>query len=281
MNDIPSELDAVTGFVREAQKPCENIDLTLGSSGVLLGCALLTEALQEYPAIRGLGDALLKEIWERIESMPAIAEEKHFRFTGIAHGWAGVLYAVLMWCRATGSKPPGSLMDRLHQLADLGEPNGNGVQWERKVRGVHFRDANDFSPSWCNGTGGMVHLWTLAHRMMDDGRFLEMAEGAAWNVIERCGGIDQICCGVPGQTYGVLNLYKHTGEKRWLDHARKMAETSLRLTTPQTAEKVPLYYYGLYKGPIGSALLSADMAAPEEACMPMFESEGWSARTEA
>lgn len=121
MGDIPSELDGLGGFVREAQKPCDNIDLTLGSSGVLLGCALMAEAMPNHAPIRRLGDVLLKEIWTRIESMPAIEEEKQFRFTGIAHGWSGVLYAVLMWCRATQVKLPATLPDRLDQLANLAE----------------------------------------------------------------------------------------------------------------------------------------------------------------
>jgi len=273
--DMRSEFEGLTDFAREAQGPCENIDLTLGSSGVLLGCALLDEAMPAQQIIRSLGDALLKEIWGRIESMPAIVEEKQFRFTGIAHGWAGVLYAVLAWCRATESKPPQSLADRLEQLADLAEPAEAGVHWESKVRPGRHRDLSDFFPSWCNGTGGMIHLWTLAHQMFGSDRYLELAEGSAWNVIEADGDIDQICCGRPGQAYGVLNLFKHTGESRWLGHAKVMAEESLRLTIPPHGSQVPSFYYGLYKGPLGSALLSADMETPAEACMPMFESEGW------
>jgi serine/threonine-protein kinase len=102
-----------------------------------------------------------------------------------------------------------------------------------------------------------------------------MAEGSARNVVEGTDRIDQICCGRPGQTYGVLNLYKHTGEARWIGYAKQMAAESLRLATPPIGKDVPEYYYGLYKGPVGIALLSADMEAPDQACMPLFESEGW------
>jgi serine/threonine-protein kinase len=275
MGDIPSEMDGLAGFVAAAQKSCENIDLTLGSSGVLLGCALLDEALPERPDIRGLGDSLMKHIWARIEAMPTITSEKQFRFTGIAHGWAGVLYAVLMWCRMTKSALPGTLPDRLDQLANLAESAGAGVQWERKVRTTSRRDPNDFSPSWCNGTGGMIHLWTLAHQMLGERRFLDLAEGSAWHVIDAKDSINQFCCGLPGQTYGILNLFKHTGENRWLNHAREMTMRCLRLSTLPSGPEVPPYYFGLYKGPIGTALLSADIDSPSDACLPMFESEGW------
>ena len=181
----------------------------------------------------------------------------------------------MMWCRATRSSLPGTLPVRLDQLAKLAEPAGAGIHWERKVRSASGRDPSDFLPSWCNGTGGMIHLWTLAHRMLGDERFVELAEGAAWNVIEAADAIDQICCGRPGQTYGVLNLFKHTGESRWLAHAKAMAENCLRLRAQPAGTHVPQFYYGLYKGPLGSALLSADIDTPSEACMPVFESEGW------
>jgi serine/threonine-protein kinase len=31
----------------------------------------------------------------------------------------------------------------------------------------------------------------------------------------------------------------------------------------------------LYKGDVGLAVLAADLAAPESACLPLFEAEGW------
>jgi serine/threonine-protein kinase len=123
----------------------------------------------------------------------------------------------------------------------------------------------------------MIHLWTLAHALTGNGRYLELAQDCARNVLEGTDRIDQICCGRPGQTYAMLNLFKHTGEERWLAYARQMTEESLRLTSPPTGQDVPPFYYCLYKGPMGSALLSADIQTPEQACMPLFELEGWRA----
>jgi hypothetical protein len=34
----------------------------------------------------------------------------------------------------------------------------------------------------------------------------------------------------------------------------------------------------LFKGDTGLALLAADLAAPEAACLPLFEEEGWPSR---
>jgi hypothetical protein len=121
----------------------------------------------------------------------------------------------------------------------------------------------------------MIYLGTRAHEILDDAKFLNLAEGAARHMTEAPEPSAQLCCGRPGQAYAMLNLYKHTGERRWLDHAHTFADQSCHLSpVPPDAETPPLHY-SLYKGPLGTALLSADLDEPSEACMPMFESESW------
>jgi len=123
----------------------------------------------------------------------------------------------------------------------------------------------------------MIHLWTRAHEMLGDTRFLKLAEGAARNVIALPEPATQLCCGRPGQAYAMLNLYKHTGERRWLNHAHRFAEQSCQLSPVPADTQAPPLHYALYKGPLGTALLWADLEVPSEACMPMFESESWKA----
>jgi eukaryotic-like serine/threonine-protein kinase len=276
-DDCACQMDGLAGFVKAAQSPCENIDVTLGISGVLLGAALLDEAMPGQPDVRSLGARLLGDIWGQLDAMPRLAEGKRLRCTGIAHGWAGVLYAVLGWCRTADSPLPANLAQRLDQLADLAECWGDGVRWGQQIRSVVDRDHTDFPASWCNGTAGMIHLWTRAHEMLDDTRFLKLAEGAARNVIAEPEPFAQLCCGQPGQAYALLNLYKHTGERHWLNHAHKFAQQSCHLSPAPADTQAPPLHYALYKGPLGTALLSADLEVPSEACMPMFESEGWKA----
>ena len=271
-DDDAAQIDGLAGFVNAAQPPCDNIDLTLGTSGVLLGAALLDEAMPGHPDVRALGARLLADIWDRLDAMPALAEETSFSFTGIAHGSAGVLYAVLSWCRISGTPLPATLPQRLHQLADLAEGWEDGVRWPEHIRSASNHDPT-FSTGWCNGTAGMIHLWTRAHEMLRDARFLNLAEGAARTVIAVPEPIGQLCCGRPGQAYAMLNLHKHTGERRWLDHAHEFAELSYRLSPLPSDSETPALHYALYKGPLGAALLSADLEMPSEASMPMFESE--------
>jgi len=276
-NDSACQMDGLAGFVAAAQPPCDNIDVTLGTSGVLLGAALLDEAMPGQPDVRALGATLLADIWGQVNALPRLAQEKRLRSTGIAHGWAGVLYAVLGWCRTAHSPLPANLTQRLDQLADLAERWDDGVRWARLISSVADHDTADFPASWCNGTAGMIHLWTRAHEMLGDTRFLKLAEGAARNVIALPEPATQLCCGRPGQAYAMLNLYKHTGERRWLNHAHRFAEQSCQLSPVPADTQAPPLHYALYKGPLGTALLWADLEVPSEACMPMFESESWKA----
>jgi eukaryotic-like serine/threonine-protein kinase len=275
MNDDFSRSEALSQFVTAAEHPCDNIDLTLGKSGVLVGAALLNHAMPGHSELERLGTRLRDEILAELAEMPALAQDDQLCLTGIAHGWAGVLYAVLEWCRTQPSSLPDGLADRLEQLADCASPCADGVFWERKIRPTWQRDPTDFQAGWCNGTAGMIHLWTSAHKTFGDARFLQLAEGAARHVISTPEDVCQICCGLPGQAYGLLNIYKHTGERHWYDHACTLARHSLHLSGLPSNAATPPRHYALYKGSLGTALLCADLDAPTEACMPMFESEGW------
>jgi len=120
-------------------------------------------------------------------------------------------------------------------------------------------------PGWCNGSAGYVYLWTAAHKTLKEPRYLELAEGAAWNAWETRHAIGNLCCGMAGQAYSLLNLYRHTGEEAWLGRAREL----LRMT-PTAQDDRP---ESLYKGTIGILVLESDLNRPEQARMPMFEAE--------
>ena len=76
---------------------------------------------------------------------------------------------------------------------------------------------------WCNGACGYVFLWTLAHRLLGDPRYLELAQGAAWRSWDAPEQNVTLCCGLAGRAYALLNLYRHTNETVWLDRARDLA----------------------------------------------------------
>ena len=270
MGDFVTAQNAVDAFLRTAGTPCANLDVTLGRSGVLLGCALLLEALPDNPlmnrrALTDFGNMVLSEIWAEVETYRAIPDCTELTFLGVAHGWAGLLYAALRWHEAAGAALPASVPARLGQLAALAEPVGAGARWKRTTGSGH----RDYWSGWCNGTAGFVHLWTRAHRVFRDEAYLNLAEQAARHSWEAAEPIGDLCCGLAGRSYAMLALYKHTGDALWRRRAQDLGV--------QAARCIPtaLLHDSLYKGDIGVALLAADLACPEAAAMPFFESEGW------
>lgn len=280
--DFVSQQAAVDAYVRAAAAPCTNPDLTLGRAGVVLIGALLLETMRNNRLLDGsglqtFGNDMLHGIWEQVGPYGPVPEDRQLAYLGTAHGWSGILYATLRWCQATGHPIPAAVEPRLRQLAGCAEPSGHGLRWRRKNARHsrdgrrHDRDAGvDYLSGWCNGSAGHIFLWTLAHRLFDDAAYLALAEGAAWHAWEDAESVGDLCCGLAGRAYGLLNLYKHSGEVQWLHRGQELA-----VRAADVVQKVALRRDGLYKGEVGVAVLATDLSRPQAACMPFFEGEGW------
>jgi serine/threonine-protein kinase len=269
LGDPGSRREAVAAFLAAgASGPCLNPDLTLGRSGLLLASSLLLEAPGEPPPeLRSFGDRLLAGLWEEIAELPPIRDCAERPNLGIAHGWAGYLYASLRWCRASGAALPEGLPARLEELADRAHPAGRGLRWRWYAE--NGADVGTMA-GWCNGSAGFVFLWTLAHQILGEPRHRELAEGAAWNAWEAPDPHGTLCCGLAGRAYALLNLWKQGGGDEWLTRARDLASQAA-LSVERAAETPD----SLYKGAVGVAALAADLARPEAAALPFFEEEGW------
>lgn len=282
MCDVASQAAALEGFMAASQKPCDNVDLALGRSGTLLVTALLLDTLEEGDVLpraplMKFGEQTMQSVWQEIEQQPPIREGTVITYPGIAHGWAGILYAALCWHESSGSELPSGLEERLQQLMECAEPWHQGVRWPWVLPQGRKGAPASYMPGWCNGTAGHVFLWTAAHRRFHDDAYLRIAEKAAWNAWETSSSITNLCCGFAGQAYGLLNFYKHTGENVWLERARELASRAATWNSENyTAFK--LAPESLYKGEMGVAVLAADLPAPQAACMPFFEPEGWPSR---
>ena len=278
LGDLGSQREAVAAFVAGAREPCANPDLTLGRSGVLLAASILLDTLdgevEGEAALRGelvtLGDELLAGLWAQLDPLPPVPVCDPLPNLGIAHGWAGYLYATLRWCRSAGKDRPERLTERLLELGDAAQRWGRGLRWRWYGVEEGSRHGTNVMPGWCNGSAGFVFLWTLAHRELGDPAFLDLARGAAWNSWEAPDGSGSLCCGLAGRAYALLNLWKHGDGEEWLDRARELANRAA-----EDIERASEREDSLYKGSIGVALLAAELALPETAAMPLFEDEGW------
>ncbi len=270
LSDIGARRLALQQYLAAVSVPDARFDLTLGRGGVLLGCCLLLEAMAGDPLgdpaldvapIVVLGDGLMDELWRWLDSLPPMVEAAELPQLGVAHGWAGLMLVTLRWCAAADRRVPAQVGERADQLASLAVPTSHGLRWPWLVGG------ESWMRGWCNGSAGLVHLWTAAHDRWHDERWLSLAEGAARHASVADHQIPQLCCGLAGQAYAQLELYRHTGDVTWLSEARKLAQTaSDRLDSPGQFNVTG----SLHKGDIGVSALAADLERPEEASMPFF-----------
>jgi len=269
--DLMPQAKGLAGFLGAVSEPAAGLDLTLGRASVLLGSAILLDALPkngfiDSSPLRSLGEVVLTELWEALDAKPEI-KAAGIDYLGIAHGWAGFLYATLQWCSVSKTTLPQGVQRRLVELAALALPINRGLDWPW----VLGRSGEPLTMSgWCNGACGYVFLWTLAHRLLGDPRYLELAHGAAWRSWDAPEQIATLCCGLAGREYALLNLYRYTKATLWLDRARDLAMRAARVGN------IPKEYpHSLYKGEFGLAVLVADLEQPNEAAMPFFEPMGY------
>jgi predicted Ser/Thr protein kinase len=265
MGDTYSHRAAIGAFLRASDQPCAQLDLTLGRSGSLLATAMLLaigDELAEGAALRTFGAKTMREIWDQLDARPPIAESPAGTYLGMAHGWAGYLYAALRWCAESGDVLPARAIERLHELAELRTVQGRGCSWRTTVD----RSPEWIMSGWCNGSAGHLFLFTLAHQLLGDDRWLQLAEACAWSSWDEPRGIANLCCGSAGRAYALLHFYQHTGAGEWLSRARQLANhaAAVAVSTSQRANT-------LWKGELGVAVLIAGLASPENARMPFFE----------
>lgn len=269
---------ATERFLGFSDQKCENLDLALGRSGTLLALSMLVDAFRwdqnvDPSELIETGNRLLADLWREFDAMPSISETKSRIYLGMAHGWAGYLYATLRWTRSAQTTPPDNCQARLQQLAEAAHWRGSRACWpSRTVPG------SPILGGWCNGSAGFVFLWTLADRLSPNSQWRSLAEAAGRDAFHARAEDASLCCGLTGKAYSQLNLYKHTGDRRWLDNAITLTRLAVRKTETEVHKtaRIPL---SLYKGDIGLAVLIAELEHPESSALPFFEDESWPMRT--
>jgi serine/threonine-protein kinase len=267
MGDTATLRQALSDFAAVSRLPCDNLDLTLGKSSILIGCTILLEAIgsnissTNTDILKYLGSKILDDIWTRIKNYEHVGNSPELPYLGLAHGWAGILYAILSWCLVSGQALPHTIKQRLDELANLAKSCDKEICWPLQIGRA------ESWPGWCHGSAGYVHLWVLADQVLNDSRYLDLAKGAAWHTLthaEKSSG--QLCCGLSGQSYALLTLYRHTHDEKWLEPALMLGSKAVARATSSG-----LHIHSLYKGDVGIALLAADLANPGKSCVPMFE----------
>jgi serine/threonine-protein kinase len=160
---------------------------------------------------------------------------------------------------------PQAAWRRLDELAAIARRDRRGARWPMYPPGG---GPVRYATGWCHGSAGYVHLWILAAKMLDRPDLLHLAAQSGEAARDARPGNLSLCCGLAGQAYSQLALYRATGDEAWLEGARSLSAAAERISAAGTP-----YPLSLYKGELGVAVLLADLAAPEYACMPFFEPE--------
>jgi eukaryotic-like serine/threonine-protein kinase len=280
MGDVGTQQNALDGFIRASLVNCDSLDLTLGRSGTLWAASHLLAALSpthtvNIAALRELGNNTMASIWRQLDSYASIAECREIRFSGIAHGWAGILYATLCWSRASGVGLPPHTGERLDQLAALAHRSGSQATWDWNIHREPRDAPGSVMGGWCNGTAGQVHLWLAAHFALKEERYFVLAQEAARHAAEVDTRDGSLCCGFAGQSYAMLSLYRKSGERVWLHRAQLLAEKAAvfyrDLPLAHDSYATAARPNSLYKGELGVAVLAADLQDPDESAQPAFD----------
>ncbi len=266
LGDYNTFYQSVMNFMEDAARPSKELDLTLGKSSVLIGCKLLFEnidkeqqTLQE-PLLQ-FGNKVMTEIWDTVNSYDDLSKNTPLLYRGIAHGWAGILYATLQWCRQSNTPCPDSFFDRVNQLFKSGIREKNYMRWP-----LTNTDPASW-PGWCHGSAGYTFLWCVLYKITGDETYLEAAKLTANHFLATDPFINSsLCCGMAGECYALLSVFNLTNDEFYLDQARKLANRLLLdAYTTQTRNN------SLYKGDIGIAVLLTELKKPQYARMPLFE----------
>jgi serine/threonine-protein kinase len=266
--DAASAAASLRAFVEHSNRPCGDgdsggeIDLTLGKAGLLLGCTELIESVPDraplsLAGVRARGAQIAADVMAALQAEPI--EVSNLRYLGIAHGWGGLLFALLRWTRAVGGDPHPMIKLRLQELAMLAEPHGIGLRWPIRHGEASFTDG------WCNGGAGYAMLFALAQEAFAQAGFGEMAERAALAAASSALSLGSLCCGHGGIGYAALSLHRLTGSRIWLQRAR----WAVRRAASDRSHR--FLRDALYAGAVGVAVLVEDLEEPAISAMPLFE----------
>lgn len=209
-----------------------SMELYSGLAGNLQSTALLWQAIGD-PRLRKLGlelaDRLVRLASLHLDEGCSIRWHEP-RGTGLAHGVAGVLFALMSWCRASGEALPPGLRPTLDRLLD-GALNG---------RGKSFCSRPTFVASLCNGFSGLALVAMAAHEELEEERYLDDALRAARLALDAIPNRPDLCCGRAGVASLCLALAAVDPEGPWRQRALALTASAL-LADDEAWEVVGLY----------------------------------------
>jgi serine/threonine-protein kinase len=265
---------AIRWLAALARGPLSSVELSSGMAGLLLGASRLLALPELGPgdsrALRGVQRRIAARLLRECRRAGGPAETRHWANLGLAHGWGGVLHALLACQESRTGRPPAELARWLDELDSLAVADGRARRWPWLERRDGRLLRNGSMTGWCNGSAGFVLLYLAAHRVLGRQVDLARAHAAAWDVSTRPAGSFDLCCGATGGAYALLAMARATGERRWVTRARALADYAFHHR--DAAPKEALQSGNLFRGQAGLMLLLAELDDPGTATFPLIES---------
>jgi len=239
-----------------------------GSPGTALACLWLHDWTgEEIWAAKFRRDVEL--LWRRLEHCDAAGcdlwvqslyghEAPHL---GAAHGFAGNAFPVIKGWHLLRPDEQSRWADRLAESLRRTAIWGDGcANWPQSV-GRHRPGRTALLVQHCHGAPGIVTCFAeFPDPAIDD--LLLAAGEMTWRAGPLCKG-SGLCHGTAGNGYAFLKLFRRTGDRRWLERARRFAMHAIG----QYERDLQAYgqaRYTLWTGDLGLAIyLSNCMAATD------------------
>ena len=219
-------------------RAAEPAELLMGGAGFLSGASLLAEFMPG-PATRRLEEELARTL--------AGSAREPLELHGMAHGHAGVLFALLRFAERRRRRVPAAVRDGLARVADLGSRAGRGTRWPTGAADVAYHGG------WCRGSAGYALLFAKAREVTGEGEFATLARRAARDALDSANGIPDLCCGAVGSAYAMLALARIDPGRGWRRRAGELAMAVM------VSEIQPEWAHGLFKGEAGTFCLAMDL----------------------
>jgi len=281
----PNEVKAaVSDFLSIVSRETKSMELFRGKAGVLVGIQQLIHRFRRLeieidPApLQEHGWRIFGELIQWVREVGPFADVDEIEHSGMAHGWAGILYGLTRW---TEAYPEMSVMNRetlksaLIQLGKEARPEMRGLIWPHDLRKskIDFGNAQSRS-SFCSGSAGFVMLFKLAFQVFpEEPKFHQWAMGAAWTASDlNIQGEVDLCCGVTGRAYSLSRLCCAFPEENELaKRAHFLAHYAAHSDQWGASNHPP----GLFRSKIASELLLMDRHESHRgaSCFPCIEDE--------
>jgi hypothetical protein len=224
-------------------------EVLAGTAGALIGASLIRRT-HDGAAASKAASVLAADV-EAAVRRRARKEWRDGDAIGFAHGWPGLLYALLLHRETTGAGVESWLVDTLARLARAWQP----------ARAKYPQ----LLASWCGGDAGAAILWCKTFEVVGDLRFRRAAIAAARAAMRTEPAKTHICCGKGAVAYALLSVDRIQPGYGWRERA---VEVGARAVATPLVSRWP---NGLLWGHPGLVCLALDLMSEKPRGFPLIE----------